>query len=109
MPSMAARSQNRSRNRSVGRVLLLAALAVTTAASSASAQDRIAARGQDVVIIEDRERTVYEFRQGGALRSIRIEPVWGPPYWLVPRDPTRGYGNLEEADMLVPQWRLFEF
>ena len=30
-------------------------------------------------------------------------------YYLVPRDPTRGFGDLEQADTLVPRWVLIEF
>lgn len=69
----------------------------------------IASRGQDVTIIEGRERTVYEYRQNGILRMIRVVPAVGRPYYLAPADPTRGYGNLEQADMLIPKWILVEF
>lgn len=69
----------------------------------------ITSRGQDVTIIEGRERTVYEYRQNGVLRMIRVVPAVGRPYYLAPADPTRGYGNLEQADMLVPKWILVEF
>ena len=30
-------------------------------------------------------------------------------YYLVPRDPTKGFGDLDQADMLVPQWIIIEF
>ena len=61
-------------------------------------------RGPDVVIIQDEDRVVYEFRQNGQLRMVRIVPKWGKPYYLVPRDDTKGFGDLERADMLLPQW-----
>lgn len=85
---------------------LLGLLAGPRAGASESA---ITSRGQDVTIIEGRERTVYEYRQNGVLRAIRVVPDVGRPYYLVPADPTRGYGNLEQADMLVPKWTLIEF
>ncbi|MEE4360438.1 MAG: DUF2782 domain-containing protein [Pseudomonadales bacterium] len=69
----------------------------------------ISPRGQDVTIIQGEERTVYEYRQNGELRMIRVVPSTGRPYYLVPSDETRGYGNLERADMLIPKWILVEF
>ena len=66
-------------------------------------------RGPDVVIIAGEDKVVYEFRQNGLLRMVRVEPKWGKPYYLVPRDSTKGFGDLERADMLVPQWVIAEF
>lgn len=65
--------------------------------------------GPDVTIIAGEARTIYEYWQNGHLRMIRIVPNIGRPYYLVPRDATQGYGDLEQADMLVPSWVLFEF
>ena len=55
------------------------------------------------------KRIVYEYRQNGELRMIRVVPTWGKPYYLVPRDNTKGFGDLTKADMLVPQWVIAEF
>jgi len=52
---------------------------------------------------------IYEFRQNGELRMIRVAPSSGKPYYLVPRDPTRGDGDLQRVDALVPSWVLWEF
>lgn len=92
-------------------VLVLAAMLLGAPAFTVRAADdgRITPRGRDVTIIEGEQRTVYEYRQNGELRMIRIVPSSGRPYYLVPADETRGYGNLENADMLVPKWILVEF
>lgn len=66
-------------------------------------------RGPDVTLIETEERVVYEYRQNGLLRMIKIVPRRGKPYYLVPRDPAKGLGTIEEADMLVPQWEIVRF
>lgn len=66
-------------------------------------------RGQDITVIQGTDRTVYEFRQNGELRAIRVVPTVGKAYTLVPADPTEGYGNLERADRWLPQWILLEF
>jgi hypothetical protein len=66
-------------------------------------------RGPDITIIAEEEKTIFEYRQGGQLRMVRVVPKWGKPYYLVPADNTRGDGDLERADKLVPSWVLFEF
>lgn len=66
-------------------------------------------RGPDVTIIAAERRTVYEYRQHGQLRMVKIVPKRGKPYYLVPSDPTRNHHDLEQADTLVPQWVLWEF
>ena len=67
------------------------------------------ARGPDVTLIAGEERTVYEYRQNGKLRMIKVVPKMGKSYYLVPRDPTTGFGDLEQAETLVPRWVLIEF
>ena len=66
-------------------------------------------RGPDVTLIAGEERTVYEYRQNGRLRMIKVVPKFGPAYYLTPRDPTRGFGDLEQADSLIAEWVLREF
>lgn len=65
--------------------------------------------GPDVVIIAEEGKMIYEFRQNGELRMIRVVPSSGKPYYLMPRDPTRGDGDLQRVDALVPSWVLWEF
>lgn len=66
-------------------------------------------RGPDITLIASEERTVYEFRQNGQLRMIKVVPRFGKPYYLTPRDPTMGFGDLEQADSLIAEWVLWEF
>jgi len=40
---------------------------------------------------------------------IKIVPRIGPAYFLVPSDPTRGDGDLERAETLLPSWTIIEF
>ena len=67
------------------------------------------ARGPDVTVVAGEKRLVYEYRQNGQLRMIKVVPKHGPPYYLVPRDETRGFGDLERADMLIARWTIIEF
>jgi uncharacterized protein DUF2782 len=87
--------------------VLLASITMLLAAPQLSAEE--IKSGPDVVIIAGKDKVVYEFRQNGELRMVRIVPKWGKPYYLVPRDNTKGFGNLERADMLLPQWVIAEF
>ena len=86
-------------------ILLFGLLATTNTAVVAEEVKK----GPDVVIIAGTDKVVYEFRQNGELRMVRVVPKWGKPYYLVPRDSTKGFGNLERADMLLPQWVIAEF
>ena len=90
-------------------VLLALALMLAAVGPSYAEEVRLSLDGPDVTIIASEERTVYEFRQNGQLRMVRVVPKWGKPYYLVPADPTKGYGDLERADMLVPSWVIAEF
>ncbi len=93
------------RNLLAAALLLPASLVLSTPA--AAAED--AASGPDVVIIAGEDKVVYEFRQNGELRMVRVVPNWGKPYYLVPADNTKGFGDLERAEMLLPQWIIAEF
>ena len=86
---------------------LAAALLLATATAFASEPEDL--RGPDVTIIAGEERTIYEYRQNGNLRMVKIVPNWGKPYYLFPRDQTAGFGDLEQADMLLPTWVIVEF
>ena len=88
-------------------LLLWPVLAVAAPATTAPTPEDL--RGPDVVIIAGEERTIYEYRQNGQLRMVKIAPNWGKPYYLLPRDPTTGFGDLERADALLPTWVIVEF
>lgn len=95
-------------------VLLSMALLFGSGHAAAAAPERTAPtpeelRGPDVVIIAGEQRTIYEYRQNGHLRMVKIVPNWGKPYYLLPRDPTAGFGDLERADALLPTWVIVEF
>lgn len=97
----------RHRESSLWPYLALTLVALALAMQARAADGEI--RGPDVTIIAGEERTIYEYRQNGELRMIKIVPNWGKPYYLVPRDRTTGFGDLERAEMLLPSWVLFEF
>ena len=91
------------------RVFLCFVLALAAGAPGAGEMEEVVVRGQDVTIIESEQRTIYEYRRGGMLRMVKIVPRRGKPYYLIPRDPTRGVGDLEASGTLIPSWRIVEF
>jgi Protein of unknown function (DUF2782) len=88
---------------------IIAVLAALFGSVPTNAAESESARGPDVTIVLGEERVAYEYRQAGQLRMIKIVPKHGLPYYLVPRDDTRGFGDLEQADMLIPRWTIIEF
>ena len=66
-------------------------------------------KGPDVVLIESEKKTIHEVRHNGRLIMIKVVPKRGKPYYLVPEDPTKNFGDLERAERLVPKWILKRF
>ena len=95
--------------RSVGRYFGLAGMIFASLFLLSNAANAQCKRGPNVVIVGEEKRFVYEFRQNGQLRYIRVVPKRGKPYYLVPTDATRGNGDLERVDSLVTSWVLWEF
>lgn len=95
-----------SRTIAIALAMCIATGLLSTAIQAAESED---IRGPDVTIIQEEDRTVHEYRQGGVLRMIQVVPNWGKPYYLVPRDQTAGTEDLERADALLPSWVIVEF
>ena len=91
------------------RIIPAAACLIFAAFAHAADERTREHRGPDVTLIETEERVVYEYRQNGLLRMIKVVPKRGKPYYLVPRDPARGLGTIEEAEVLMPQWEIVRF
>jgi hypothetical protein len=68
--------------------------------------------GSDVVIIQHKDETVEEYRIGGRVYMIKVQPGKGVPYYLVDTD---GDGKLEThysdltENIVIPQWVLFRW
>ncbi|MBK5939098.1 DUF2782 domain-containing protein [Halochromatium roseum] len=69
------------------------------------------ASAPEVTITETEEGTVYEYRVRGQVYMVKIQPIVGPPYFLLD---TNGDGVLDvderrAPDLAVPQWLLFSW
>jgi hypothetical protein len=65
----------------------------------------------EITIIESGDEVIYEYRVRGVLYMVRIQPQFGPPYYLFD---TNGDGVLDMQDnsptnISIPQWVLFEW
>lgn len=66
----------------------------------------------EVTIRRDSEKTITEYRVGGRVQSIRVEPVVGPAYWLVD---TTGDGFTDTRydnyypPFAIPGWVIFRW
>lgn len=104
-----SRTSSRRFMRRRGLPIALTAVLTLLPAGGLLAAEAADIRGPDVTIIEEEDRTVMEYHQGGVLRMVRIVPTWGKPYYLVPRDQTAGHEDLQRADALLPTWVIVEF
>ncbi len=95
--------------RSISIGAVLSQLSTVNAAEPAEAPPPVQLEGPDITLIEADDRAIFEYRMHGRLTMVRIVPDIGNPYYLVPKDPTQGWDDLERADGLVPQWVLFRF
>lgn len=92
---------------SIGGILLFCTGTLVADDEKEPAEKKV--KGPDVVLIESEKRTIHEIRHNGRLVMIKVVPKNGKPYYLVPEDPTKHFGDLERADRLVPKWILKRF
>ncbi len=63
----------------------------------------------EVTVIQKPDATITEYRSGGRVYMVRVDPDWGPAYYLVDDN---GDGTLNDRigpQISVPQWTLFEW
>lgn len=65
-------------------------------------------QADEVVIIEEGERTIHEYWMNGEMRVIRVIPAVGPAYYLYPEDQTLEAG-IDQSDPLLVRWKFLEF
>lgn len=63
----------------------------------------------EVTVIQKPDATITQYRSGGRVYMVRVDPDWGPAYYLVDQN---GDGVPEDRighQISVPQWTLFEW
>ena len=91
----------------VGRGLAVIGLALSL---SLPLQAQDAAGEPDVVIRQEGDRTVEEYRLNGFLYAIKVTPQNGPPYYLVAVDDEGNFVRSDQPEgMRIPSWKIFEW
>jgi hypothetical protein len=65
----------------------------------------------EVKIIKQEEGTIYEYRINGQLYMVKVQPIKGPPYYLVDRDGDGEFDSrsTDPTNISVPQWILMRW
>lgn len=65
----------------------------------------------EVTIIKREEGTIYEYRINGNLYMVKVQPVKGPPYYMVDRDGDGEFDvrSTDPTNISVPQWILLRW
>jgi len=79
-----------------------------TAPSQARSEDLIE---PEVTIIETDTEVIYEYRANGRLYMVKIQPMAGPPYYMldIDGDGLLDVQNQNPPELAVPQWLLFSW
>lgn len=94
--------------RILGRALAVTGL-VLTIGSAALAQEALTGE-PEVVIRQEGNRTVEEYRVNGFLYAIKVIPNSGPPYFLVAVDDEGNFMRSDQPEgMRIPSWKIFEW
>lgn len=94
--------------RILGRALAVTGL-VLTIGSAALAQESLTGE-PEVVIRQEGNRTVEEYRVNGFLYAIKVIPNSGPPYFLVAVDDEGNFMRSDQPEgMRIPSWKIFEW
>jgi len=103
--------------RRIATVLLGLALALPAAvlaqeeAEDIPPEHRIApGKGEpEVTIIQKPDMTITEYRSGGRVYMIKVDPDVGPPYYLVDRNGDGEWDDRMGPEITVPEWTIFEW
>ncbi|MFN3578852.1 MAG: DUF2782 domain-containing protein [Pseudomonas sp.] len=87
----------------------LAALGLALAVSLSALAQEVTGE-PDVVIRQEGDRMVEEYRVNGFLYAIKVTPKNGPPYYLVAIDDEGNFARSDQPEgMRIPSWKIFEW
>ncbi|MCV6611900.1 MAG: DUF2782 domain-containing protein [Amphritea sp.] len=61
-----------------------------------------------VTIRQGKKATYYEYRVNGILKEIKVEPVVGKTYYLVPTDDGE-FARFDDSTLMLPKWIIFSW
>ncbi len=89
--------------------LLLLAMLGSLPLMPLHAQDDLLNPEPEITITHDGEATYYEYRVRGVLKEIKVVPVVGETYYLVPKGESGDLIRVGEPTVLTPKWILFRW
>ncbi|MGB8712497.1 MAG: DUF2782 domain-containing protein [Onishia taeanensis] len=63
----------------------------------------------DVIIRQQEDRTIEEYRVNGQLYAIKITPKVGPSYFLIDEDGDGNFARQSGDQVAIPSWVLIEW
>ncbi|MGB5834092.1 MAG: DUF2782 domain-containing protein [Thiohalocapsa sp.] len=65
----------------------------------------------EVTITETDTEVIYEYRVNGRVYMVKIDPIVGPPYYMmdIDGDGVLDVQNQRPPELAVPQWLLFSW
>lgn len=98
--------------KSWGLVMLLALLPGIGFAQTPQPEPQIgfdSTTAPDVILREEEDRTIEEYRVNGILYAVKVTPKNGKPYFLVRADGQDNFVHAEKPSLRIPSWKLFEW
>lgn len=89
--------------------LLLTILLCSLPLAAVHAQEDPLNNEPQITITHDGDATYYEYRVNGVLKEIKVVPVAGEPYYLVPKGESGELIRVGEPTVLTPKWILFRW
>jgi len=93
------------------KILLLAALLFTVLQAPATVAEPLPEFDENepvVTIRQGKKATYYEYRINGKLKEIKVEPVVGKTYYLVPTDEGE-FSRFDSSSLMLPKWIIFSW
>lgn len=63
----------------------------------------------EVTIIQRPHMTITEYRSGGRVYMVEVDPDMGPPYYLIDRNGDGEWDDRMGPEVTVPQWTIFQW
>lgn len=63
----------------------------------------------EVTIIQRQDMTITEYRSGGRVYMVKVDPDVGPPYYLIDRNGDGVWDDSMGPKVTVPQWTIFQW
>jgi len=89
---------------------IMMALIIALPLGMASVATQANSEEGEVVIRNDGDKTIYEYKINGKVKEIKVVPKIGEPYYLVPDDVDESdLHKTQESKIKAPWWVIFRW